>query len=202
MISADRRREGSLQISPNLDFDALATEAAPRIRRFIERFVGPRDLSEDLTQEVFVHVLRHAGHWPPADRMMVWIFRIARNVALDALRREKVRVRTRQGFEELLRWREHRRWREERAPQLHRLTELEQREALEQAIQTLPEVYRTAFILREQEGLSYEEIAEVLDIPAKTVSTRLVRARRRLMEALAESDANGPVAAVAEGERS
>jgi RNA polymerase sigma-70 factor, ECF subfamily len=59
------------------------------------------------------------------------------------------------------------------------------RSLIEQAVAALPEMFRTVFVLREVEGLSSEETAEVLDLPVATVKTRLFRARRRLQQALA-----------------
>jgi len=59
------------------------------------------------------------------------------------------------------------------------------RALMEQAVGELPESFRTVFVLREVEGLSGEETAEILDIPSATVKTRLLRARRRLQEMLA-----------------
>ena len=64
------------------------------------------------------------------------------------------------------------------------------RKLLEQSVAELPELFRTVFVLREIEGLSSEETAEILDVPAATVKTRLFRARRRLQEMLAPEAAN------------
>jgi RNA polymerase sigma-70 factor (ECF subfamily) len=61
-------------------------------------------------------------------------------------------------------------------------------EALAAAIEKLPEVFREAFVLREMEGLSYSQIAEVSDVPVGTVMSRLARARRRLCEMLGDDD--------------
>ena len=64
------------------------------------------------------------------------------------------------------------------------------RRLLEQAVAGLPETFRTVFVLREVEGLSSEETAEILDLPVATVKTRLFRGRRRLQKALAPDMAN------------
>lgn len=157
-------------------------ELGPRVTRFIARIVGRPDIAEDLAQDVFVHVLRHEGAWPPEDRMTVWVLRIARNVALDHLRRHTVRQRAKHMLESWADQRERRRTRTRIAPPLEQLSDEELFGAVSESMNEIPEVYRTPLQLREQEGLSYEEIAEVLDISAKTVSTRLVRGRRHLRE--------------------
>ena len=59
------------------------------------------------------------------------------------------------------------------------------RRLLERAVADLPDIFRTVFVLREIDGLSVEETAQVLDVPSATVKTRLLRAKRRLQEALA-----------------
>ena len=56
---------------------------------------------------------------------------------------------------------------------------------IERAVAGLPDIFRSVFVLREVEGLSVEEVADVLDIPPATVKTRMMRARRKLQEALA-----------------
>nr|HMQ22719.1 sigma-70 family RNA polymerase sigma factor [Planctomycetota bacterium] len=63
--------------------------------------------------------------------------------------------------------------------------EVEMQRDLEQAIQELPPRFREVFLLCEQQGVSYEEASTILDVPLKTISTRLFRARQRLMKALA-----------------
>jgi RNA polymerase sigma-70 factor (ECF subfamily) len=78
-------------------------------------------------------------------------------------------------------------------PQLTLLRRLDH-EALAGAVEDLPDVFREAFVLREMEGLSYQEIAEVAGVPVGTVMSRLARARQRLQDALA-----GKISVVDEG---
>ena len=150
--------------------DELIARYGDRLCSYLLRIVRDAGWADDLVQEVFVRVYDHArtydGRWP----VRVWLFGIARNLAVDLLRREGAM--------------------QSRLQYLHRhdespaaVTMVEHREfqaELEQAISRLPEVFRSVFILRETERLSYDEIGEVLGISAKTVSSRLHRSRTQL----------------------
>ncbi|MCP3916791.1 MAG: sigma-70 family RNA polymerase sigma factor [bacterium] len=166
-------------------FDVLVARWGPRVAAYLRHVVGEPAWVEDLTQEVFVKVHDHLHERESGASFAVWLFRIARNTALDFERRRQLHVRAlesaRKGRGPLARLLVQRR------PPTP-LAMLESREfsvALELALAELPEPQRTVFLLREHEGLSYEEIAAVVGCPAKTVSTRLARARTCLRKQLA-----------------
>jgi len=154
-------------------FDLLVTRYGARVRRYLRQVAGVEAPVDDLTQEVFVRVFREAGR-RRGGTFAAWLYRVARHLAVDHLRHEAARKRAMGQVEDSA----------ARAPEAPlpsaSLEAREFREHLDAALGRLPEEFRTAFLLREQEGMSYEEIGEVLEISPKTVSTRIHRARTRL----------------------
>lgn len=159
-------------------FEDLVRAHKDPLYAYFARMVGDRSWAEDLCQETFLRVYRSRDEYVERNEFRAWLFRIARNLALDFLRREKRR----------------------RALSLSRATpgalepdfvpagalappeELATRELarkVEEAILDLPPRFRNVFVLCAVEGLSYEEVARVEGCPVKTVSSRLSRARRR-----------------------
>lgn len=156
--------------------DAFVARFGDRLCSFVARIVRDRQWADDLTQEVLVRALHDAHRFDPAWPLPVWLFRIARNLALDLLRREGAH---RGRLDRLA---------NEAAPSAPAaVTTAEHREfqlALEAELQRLAEPFRSVFLLRESENLGYEEIGAVLGISPKTVSSRLHRARQQLRERL------------------
>jgi RNA polymerase sigma-70 factor (ECF subfamily) len=188
---APRRVHTDLKTDAEIAVEALrgapdASEAL--VRRFerpvynlIARLVQDPAMAEDLTQDTFIKMFRALGTFDPRMRFSSWIFRIAHNTAIDYLRQRRVKVAPPSLDEDG----------EERDPlgSLPDLTALspeaatlnrELAAALDDAIDRLRPDYRSAIVLRHQEGLEYEEIAHVLDVPLGTVKTFLHRARREL----------------------
>ena len=150
----------------------------------IYRMVRDRELAEDLAQETFVKVLNALGSYRPEFKFSSWIFKIANNAAIDHLRRRQLETLSVNGAPHAT-----------TADQVESsslqvpdraespLQELEARELgslIEQAISRLRPEYRACIILRHIEDRSYEEIAEILDLPLGTVKTYLHRARAEL----------------------
>ncbi len=164
-----------LRKGDDLALDELIERFGSRLTSYLDRIVRDHSWVDDLLQEVFVRVFQNAGRYDPRFTVTAWLFSIARNLAVDFLRREGRRRR--------------------HQPQAARqealastVTTVEQREFAKQldlAIEELPEVYGSVFLLRDREGLSYEEIGDVLGISVKTVSSRLHRARVQLRDRLA-----------------
>lgn len=159
--------------------EELVRRYGDRLQSYVVRIVRDPAAADDLVQELFVRALAEAHRYDRRWPLLVWLFRIARNLSLDLLRRDGMR---RQKLDELAL-----RQQLDHAPAA--VTTAEHREfqvALERALQELPESFRSVFLLRDGEELSYEEIAEVLDISVKTVSSRLHRARQQLRALLQE----------------
>ncbi|MGH7675692.1 MAG: RNA polymerase sigma factor [Gemmatimonadales bacterium] len=154
----------------------------------IYRMVRDRALAEDLAQETFVKVLNGIKTYRPEFKFSSWIFKIANNVAIDHLRRRSLETLSLDGSPQATTPEE----RSATALQLSSggetpLDEVQNRElgtAIERAIARLRPAYRACILLRHVEGHSYEEIAQMLDLPLGTVKTYIHRARNELREYL------------------
>ena len=143
--------------------------------RVVYRLCGDTGLAEDMAQEAFLRAWINLPSFHPQSPLRNWLYRIAVNAALDVLRRrpeetledEEVQMVTDQAL----------------CPETA-LIEKERVALLQQAMQSLPETARSVLVLREYGGLSYQEIASVLDVPIGTVMSRLNSARNRLRELL------------------
>lgn len=173
-------------------------EAAYRelIRRYerpvfslILRMVRDRQLAEDLAQETFIKALNAIASYRPEFKFSSWIFKIANNAAIDHLRRRELDTLSIDGAPHATSAEDI----EATALQVGDkgetpLAELEARElgtAIERAIGQLRPEYRSCIMLRHVEGLAYEEIAQLLDLPLGTVKTYIHRARHELRDMLA-----------------
>lgn len=142
------------------------------------RMLGDADEADDVVQETFVRAWERLGDFDPAHRFYTWVFTIARNRCLNALRRRRT-----WGFRSLsagddppeLAARERTTGRAENA---------ELARALEACLDVLPDDQREAFELRHGEGFRYAEIAAVLEVPEGTVMSRLHRAREKMRDCL------------------
>lgn len=150
----------------------------------IYRMVRDRELAEDLAQETFVKVLNAIASYKPEYKFSSWVFKIANNTAIDHLRRRELETLSIEGSPHAMTPEAV----EATALQLGSsdpspLDDLEARElgtAIESAIQTLRPEYRNCILLRHVEGRSYEEIAEMMELPLGTVKTYIHRARAEL----------------------
>ena len=148
------------------------------------RMVRSREDAEDLTQETFVRMFKALDRYDPARPFPAWLLTIAARLSIDQLRRRRVRT--------LPLFHAEPGEREERVievedPGFGPQELLERREEEESAgalIAALPEHYRIVVVLRHQQGLSYDEIAEALHLPLGTVKARIHRARALLKDRL------------------
>ena len=148
------------------------------VRGAIFGVLGDRDRLDDVAQQVWMAMWERIGELRDPGRWRPWLYRIARNAAIDAGRdSSRRRDRTQPGDPGLL----HRP--SGQTADAAMVADEEHGRVLE-AIQALPGLYREPFVLRHLNGWTYREIAEVMGMPVDTVETRLVRARRLLREAL------------------
>lgn len=146
-----------------------------------------RQEAEDVLQSCYAKSLQAIGSFEGRSSLTTWLTRIAINEALARKRAQERRRRNleAEGVQVLETYREQLA-RGSEAPSPEAETAREQlRSMLERAIADLPENFRTVFVLHEIEGVSVEEAAQALEIPSGTVKTRLMRARRKLQQALA-----------------
>jgi RNA polymerase sigma-70 factor (ECF subfamily) len=165
----------------------LVTANNQRLFRTAWSILKNRHEAEDVLQSCYTKALPAIGRFEGRSSLTTWLTRIAINEAL-ARRRNQERRRKyleAEGVEVLETYREQLA-KGSQAPSPEAETAREQlRAILERAIADLPENFRTVFVLHEIEGVSVEDAADALDIPTGTVKTRLMRARRKLQQALA-----------------
>lgn len=158
----------------------LARRNGERVARFLGRLVRDPRVLEDLTQDVFVHVLENARNYQPLARFSTWLYRIATNVALDYLNKRKKRPGLLSTSDQAGDVPADAEFEPDRRVGLDEL-----RARVGAAIELLPPNQRVALTLFEYEELSYEQIARVLDVTVDAVRCLLSRARTTLRERLA-----------------
>ena len=153
----------------------------PRLRRFAYGLTGSVDDGDDLVQATCERAIRHIDTWQPGTRLDSWMYRIARNLFLNQIRASKVRGRQLE-VAELDR---HVSVDGERAIEAHVTLE-----KVRQLAARLSEEQRSIIMLVCVEGLSYKEVAETLDLPMGTVTSRLARARLALKAMMEGQDSD------------
>jgi len=156
-------------------FSELVRAHAQGVLHVIYRMCGDMGVAEDAAQETFIQAWLRLPSYRPRASLRNWLYRIAVNSAIDMLRKEK---RILPGAVEDLRLTDPQPGPEALA------ANSEQAETVQEAVLALPDASRAVLVLREYEGLSYQAIAESLDIPVGTVMSRLNYARKLLKENL------------------
>lgn len=174
-----------LQAGSETAFDWLVTHYHGPVFNLILGMLGDTSDAADGTQEVFLKAFRGIRNFRQTSSLKTWLYRIAirqalnhkrwfkrhlqKNVSIDAEPEEgKARIE----IEDLA------------ATPFEQLAALEIQVAVQDALRQVPDVFRVAVILRDLEGLSYEEVSEVLDCSVGTVKSRILRGRRALKEIL------------------
>jgi len=154
-------------------FDDLVGRYQRPVYNAAYRILNDRDDAKDVTQTVFLKAYENLGRYDPDQRFFSWIYRIAVNEALDVVASRK---RTTAVPEDLV---DHRAGPDDQAErdQMDR--------GVQQALMALKLEYRTVIVLKHVLGCSYEEIGVILEVPEKTVKSRLFTAREALREVLA-----------------
>ena len=179
----ERVRAGQVEL-----FELLMRRHNARLYRAMLAILRDPTDAEDVMQEAYVRAYEHLHEFEGRAQFSTWLTRIAINEALGRRRATQRRLAALDGGSVAVL--------DEYRDKMMRgssftpapdaaLAQVQLRGLLESAIARLPESFRTVFVLREIEGMSVDEVAETLDIPAATVKTRDLRARRRLREALA-----------------
>jgi RNA polymerase sigma-70 factor (ECF subfamily) len=173
-----------------LSFDALVAAYEKKIFNVIYRILGDYDEAADLTQETFISAYKSFQRFRGESKVYTWLYQIAINHCRNRLRK---RTRTRalqiESLDQPKDWEEdgesaHREIADlTHAPQMV-LEEKELRQRILAAMQSLPPDYREVVVLREIQGLSYNEIADVTNLSLENVKTRLSRARAMLRRKL------------------
>ena len=161
-------------------FEILMRRYNQRLYRVARSILGDEAEAEDVMQQAYVNAYVNLSQFAERARFATWLTKIAVYEALSRVKR-----RRRAALDPLPESEEGEDMLPSRAPDAeHRAYAREMQGFIESAIETMPEVYRTTFVLREIEGLSVSEVAACLDISTDTVKTRVHRARARLRKEL------------------
>lgn len=174
-----------VQVATDREYLAvLVNRFGAALYNFVYRFVSRRETAEDIVQEAFLRCLRHRRKCPPIQHVSTWLFTIAANLAKTELRRRKrwnwVPIEQDESetayFEPID---------AQLLPDVRVETDAAQRTIMD-AIEKLPDEFREAVLLRDLNGLAYEEIAKITEVPIGTVKSRVNRGRLRLRRDLEE----------------
>jgi len=187
MISEDTDQQlvERVQAGDKSAFNLLVLKYQHRVLKLVGRFVNDSAEAEDVAQEAFLKAYRALATFRGDSAFYTWLYRIAINTAKNALVSNRRRpVDFGLDLQDPDQYDRQARLTEGDTPEGVLLTE-EIRQVVEHAMEELPEDLRTAIVLREIEGLSYEEIAEAMDCPVGTVRSRIFRAREAIDRKLA-----------------
>jgi RNA polymerase sigma-70 factor, ECF subfamily len=183
----DERLVDGLRAGDEEAYEALLERFQQPVYSLVQRLIEDQTEASDVTQEVFLKVFRNVGGFRNQSSLKTWIYRIAVNEAYNRRRWFGRHRKAEVGLEADQNghtWLEHLSD-ETRSPYDLVLNE-QRRQAIERALEGLNPVFRAAVVLRDQEELSYEEIADVLDVSLGTVKSRILRGREALRRALIE----------------
>jgi len=162
----------------------LIDEHAAAVYHVAYGVLHDRGLAEDVVQETMIKAWEASSGFRGDSSVRTWILRIAHNTAIDALRRRRDSATAPEDLPD--------------PPgagadddPARRAAGRADLEVLRDALGQLDELSRSIVVLREVEGLTYQQISEALDVPVATVKTRLLRARRVLQHAVSEQDRGG-----------
>ena len=166
-------------------FDLLVSKYQRKIFRLLSRLIRDSAEVEDVAQEAFIKAYRALPNFRGESAFYTWLYRIAINTAKNYLvsQGRRVPTTTEADIEEAETFDDGERLRDLNTPESMLRTK-QVGEAVNRAIDRLPEDLRTAIVLREIEGLSYEEIAESMNCPIGTVRSRIFRAREAIAQEL------------------
>jgi RNA polymerase sigma-70 factor, ECF subfamily len=144
-------------------FERLVRMYQPLVWRFLRHLLRDEVLAEDVTQETFIHLYQRLPSFRFRCKFSSWVFRVARNAGVDAIRSRERRDRLARAL-----------------PQPMSAPAPETRAEVQAAVDSLTPKLREALLLIEVLGLSYREAAEILRVPEGTVKSRVFQARQRL----------------------
>ncbi len=174
-------------------FSQLVDEYKDKIYSYVSRMLNDPYEAEDVTQEAFLRAYRSLPRFRGASSFHTWLYRIAGNLAIDVVRKRK-RTEPTYSLDEPLESDDGEYEREipdDSGSPEETSTTRETQVAVRRAIVELPEKLRDVMILYELQGETYEDIAEILNVPLGTVKSRLFNARSRLKDSLEELVAAG-----------
>ena len=175
--ASDKKLVERVQKGDKGAFDLLVLKYQHKIVNLVMRYVRDPELALDIAQEAFIKAYRALPRFRGDSAFYTWMYRIAVNTAknhLAAQRRRPMDIEL--DLQDPEQFDLHAKLKETDTPEGVTLSN-ELRETVEKAIASLPDDLRTAIVLRELEGMSYEEIAQTMECPVGTVRSRIFRAR-------------------------
>lgn len=165
-------------------FRELVQRYQSRLVNYLYRLLRNLDEAHELAQEVFLKIYQALDRFDPKYRFSTWIFRVAQNAAIDQIRKRRLKLVSLSvqddGEDEIRDW-------DMPSPERDaygRYRNVERGEAIQEAIDNLPEEYRELIVMRHFAELSYDEIATSQEMPLGTVKNKLFRGRQMLKEKL------------------
>ncbi|MBV8516803.1 MAG: sigma-70 family RNA polymerase sigma factor [Acidobacteria bacterium] len=166
-------------------FGVLVARYEKRVVNYVYRITHRYEEAHDLTQEIFVKVYLALDRYDPKYQFSTWLFRIAQNSAIDALRKKSIaEVPLARQVSEEENGNKEREFADDGVSPYRALKNKQLSAAIDDAVLKLPPDYRELIQLRHFAELSYEEIASMKKLPLGTVKNKLFRARNLLKEAL------------------
>jgi RNA polymerase sigma-70 factor (ECF subfamily) len=166
-------------------FDEIVRRYSSRMVNVVYQMTGDSELAQDIAQETFYRAYRSASTYKQIAKFSTWLYTIALNLCRNELRRRKHKFYS---LEEMAEREEEPGVRidieDESAKPDRDVEQKELSELIKMAIDRLPEKFRQPLVLRDVQGLSYEETGEILNLPEGTVKSRINRARQRVKEIL------------------
>jgi RNA polymerase sigma-70 factor (ECF subfamily) len=165
-------------------YEQLLKKYRNSVYNLVYRMVRDAEEAEDLTQEAFIKAFNSLAQFNEEYAFSTWLYKIATNNCIDFFRKRKLQTLS---LDKPIQYKDSELHHEIPDPELNpekNILATERSSIIREAIETLPEKYYTAIVLRHTEEKSYEEIAEILKLPIGTVKARIFRAREMLNKAL------------------
>ncbi len=181
MLAGDEKLVERCLQGDDAAWESIVTTYTRRIYNLSYRYVNRRDEAEDMTQEIFIKVYQNLKSFrADSGSFQSWILKVGRNLIIDHYRQAR-RYQQAGGSEEL----ETLNLKDDTVPNPHRAAEqTEAARFLSEGLQSLPPELKEAVILRDLEGMPYQEMADLLGIPEGTVKSRINRGRLELAKLL------------------
>ena len=157
------------------NFDEIVREYSGMLYNHIRRMIGNDEDSKDILQEVFINVYKKIGSFREESSLKTWLFRIASNKTIDFLRKEK-RFKAEELPETL----------KEKSNPLKHTEQVLKKDLVNKALMKLKEEEREIVIMKELDGFTFREIAEIKEIPENTVKTKLYTSLKKLRKIILE----------------
>jgi RNA polymerase sigma factor (sigma-70 family) len=156
-------------------FSQLVSRYKKLVYSVVCRFTRDNEEADDMSQEVLIKIYKSLGKYNPEFKFSTWTVKVATNICLDFTRKKRLNSFSLDEFDNMTS--------DDNSPE-DMLLKKEKALFVRSAIENLPEIYRTPIVLYHHKGMSYKEIASLLDKPISIVKNRIFRARLTLKESL------------------